>query len=206
MDQVLLALVIFAVPVGWLIVWVLNGISNESWEWRRGEKRSFVSGIDWRSRITRLSLAVVGIIIFFAWVQPWLEEQRARAEARREAEQTWLRSAPDDDYFSSDAEYVPSDPSYLSDEYVDQYEPELDFEVFVHGWADGCHEAFGPSPDGDAYWHGDRYSIDDCVDDLDSYMGDGEGGYSAGYDAGYEYAFDMTPEGVLCWGEECWSA
>lgn len=81
--------------------------------------------------------------------------------------------------------------------------------AYSEGFEDACAEVWSNSPDGNLYYAGVAYTEDDCLSEIDEERAltatDEEEARMLGRYDGFDAAFDLSPSGVLCWGEECWT-
>lgn len=81
--------------------------------------------------------------------------------------------------------------------------------AYSEGFEESCSEVWSNSPDGSLYYDDVAYSEDECSSsndpDLGGDLADEDEARYQGTNDGFDAAFDLSPAGVLCWGEDCYS-
>lgn len=101
----------------------------------------------------------------------------------------------------------------ISEEEVTFEDPQIDVErleaAYSEGFEESCSEVWSNSPDGNLYYDGVAYTEDECAGSNDPTVGDDLGGEDEaryeGTSDGFDAAFELSPAGVLCWGEDCYT-
>jgi len=82
-------------------------------------------------------------------------------------------------------------------------------EAYSQAFDDACEEVWANSPDGNLYYDDVAYTEDDCKDEKDETEADDDEdaarAQAEGREAGLDAAFELSPAGVLCYGEDCWT-
>jgi len=111
----------------------------------------------------------------------------------------WLRTTAPDPGSSSG-----------SDDRTEDDDPQARADAYSLAWDDACADVWTHSGDGSLYYGGEGWSEDDCVEAQPSVDGtefaDEDDAFSQGEADGYDGAFDLSPDGELCYGPDCWSS